>query len=377
MAPLGIGVVGTGDIAPAYLAGIIASDRLQLRGCAGRNPGRTAVLADRFATRASTIDDLLGDPAVELIVNLTTPRDHAALTRAALVAGKHVYSEKPLALDLAEADALIDLAEASRLILACAPATPLGPAQQTARRLIDEGAIGDVVGAATTMVYPGPQLFHANPAALFAPGAGPLFDMGVYDIAALCALLGPVAAVSAMGRRSGDERQVLAGPNAGDCFPVQVPTHIVATLRFAAGPLATMTLSFDGFASGAPGVELIGTTGTLRLPPANRFDGEVALSTVRDQWRAVDVTNRRWSDDGWIIGLLDTAAAIRGGHPPSCSALAARHHLAVLAAIGRSIGQPRTIVLRGATDGLPSTISEDDDPLCAANGVLLEDKSCH
>lgn len=336
MSLLRVGIAGTGDIAPRYADGIVASPRLALARIGSHEPDRAASFGRRYDVPGGALDALISDETLDVIVNLGEPSTHAATTAAALAAGRHVYSEKPLAATEAGADALIALATEHGRVLACAPATILGPSLQTARAAISSGAIGEVVGASATMVYQGPELFHANPAALYREGAGPLFDMGVYDVAAMAYLLGPVMQVAAAGRRMRDERTVLVGDTAGTRFPVSVPTHVAALLGFAAGPLATMTVSFDGFAASASGIEIYGTTGTLRLPRSSAFAGDVLVAKRRDAWNVLPPAVEGWADDLWIIGLLDLAEAVVAGTEPRCGATLARHVLAVLHAIARA-----------------------------------------
>ncbi len=333
----GIGVIGTGDIAPRYVAGIAAADGLDLVAVASRSPDRAATLAARFGTQACSREALIASPAVDIIVNLAAPLDHAAITHAALKAGKHVYCEKPLAASVAEGAALLACADAMKRLLAVAPATTMGPRQQQARRLLADGTLGQVVGASASIVYPGPDLWHHNPAALFGPAAGPLFDMAVYDIATLVDLLGPISSVAAFGRQLSGQRIIQQGPAAGNSFPVQIPTHIVALLQFGEGPLATLTCSFDGFGSAAAGVELIGTQGSVRIGHSSRFSGDFSISTRLGAWEAMAAEPDDWSEDLWIIGLLDLVEALATGHQPHCNARRALHHLAVLEAMSSAI----------------------------------------
>ena len=235
----GIGVIGTGDITPRYLAGIAAASGLKLVGIGHRGEAssqaqaRARALADRFGGAAMPIADLLAAADVDVVVNLSAPLDHAGVTRASLLAGKHVFSEKPLAATVAEAAELLRLADDTGRTLTAAPATPLGPLQQQARAIVDSGALGTIAGAAATLVYPGPDRWHHNPAPLFGRAAGPLHDMGIYDIAALTGLMGPVSHVAGFGRRLHAERRIGKGPAAGSAFPVAVDTHVTALLAFA------------------------------------------------------------------------------------------------------------------------------------------------
>lgn len=337
----GIGVIGTGDITPRYLAGIAATPALKLVGIGHRSAAsslaRARALADRFGGSTLTIADLLAAPDVEIVVNLSAPLDHASVTRAALLAGKHVFSEKPLAATVAEAADLLRLADDTGRTLAAAPATPLGPLQQQARAIVDSGALGTIAGAAATLVYPGPDRWHHNPAPLFGRAAGPLHDMGIYDIAALTGLLGPVSHVTGFGRRLHAERRIGKGPAAGSAFPVAVDTHVTALLAFAAGPLATLTLSFDGFGSAAPGFEIYGAAATLRCDRSSSFTGNAAISQRFGEWQPAPDLPSGWGDDLWIIGLLEMVAAIADNTEPRCAGRRALHALAVLEAIAAAI----------------------------------------
>ena len=259
------------------------------------------------------------------------------MTGAALRARKHVYSEKPLADTVVRARSLMRLAWRHQVLLGCAPATFLGPALQEARRLQDAGTLGQVLSARGVMVYPGPDHWHHAPAALFGPAAGPLFDMGVYPVTALVALLGPIRRVCANGGRARATRIVRAGPRAGEAFDVTVVTHVEALLTFASGPSATLTLSFDGVSSSSPGLEIFGTRGSLNLPQPGQFDGPVALSTRFGQWD--DATpEAAWPETGWLAGLhamADHLTEPQAGHVWPEPALAL-HVLEALTAIERA-----------------------------------------
>ena len=326
----GIGIIGTGDIAAKYINSIGNVEALALVACASHDSARADVAGAKFGIEPLTIAELVADPRIEIVVNLTAPANHAAVTAAALAAGKHVYSEKPLAMTGAAADELI---AGGGGIIACAPATPLGPSCQTARALIAAGTIGAVVGGSAMLVYPGPEMFHTNPAALYRAGAGPLYDMAVYDLAVLHQILGPIERAAATRRTTHAERSALHGPDAGSLFDVEVPTHYAALIEFASGPVVTMTTSFDAFGPPKAWIDLYGTRGALRLERASAFSGEILLSTELGRWQTKVPTVLGWSDDLWIIGLLDLLEAIDSGTEPRCSAAAARHALAALEAI--------------------------------------------
>ncbi|WP_309630168.1 Gfo/Idh/MocA family oxidoreductase [Brevundimonas sp.] len=333
--PVGIGLIGLGDIAGRYADSLRDAPGVRLVACASSSPEQ-ALRRRAFDTPVMSLEDLLSGDEVELVVNLTPPSVHAEVSRRSLRSGKSVYSEKPIATTLEDARDLASLAETSGLLMACAPATAFGPAQQTARSLIDAGELGVLWGAATTLVYPGPDLWHHDADRLFATGAGVVMDMGVYDVAALVHLLGPVARVSAGGGRVRSERTIQAGPRTGERFPVQAITHAVALLGFVSGATATVTVSFDGLGARRSELELYGSTATLALPRSGEFSGDVRITRTLGRWDAVEPV-LGWSDAAWSIGVLDAADAIRGQRPPRASAAMAIHVLETLMAIERSI----------------------------------------
>jgi len=295
--PIGIGIVGGGDISGRYVSCVTNSSRFKLVGVSKRKEDTEA---------------LVRDERVDLIVNLTPPLVHAGITRFALESGKHVYSEKPLAHELSIARVLCDLATERGLMLACAPATFLGPALQTALVHLQSGSLGKPIGARGIILYRGPDHWHHNPAPLFDKAAGPLFDMGVYHIAALIALLGPICEVTAMGSQANTTRSIKKGPRAGQSFNVKVWTHVAALLRFANGAIAELTTSFDGISSAGPALEVFGTRASLQLPHPSQFDGSVYVASEAGAWETVATAQPIWSENLWIVGLHATADRLEG-----------------------------------------------------------------
>lgn len=330
---VGIGVVGCGTISDAYLATLVALDGVEVLGCADLDVARARSKAAAHGVGwAGTVEELLADPRIELVVNLTIPAAHAAVAAAALAAGKSVYNEKPLTGELAQADALLDTAADRGLRVGGAPDTFLGAGLQTCRRLIDAGAIGEPVAATARMLNHGAEHWHLDPAFLYAPGAGPLFDMGPYYLTTLVALLGPIGRVAGSARSAFPQRVVGRGPLAGTAFAVGTPSHVAAVLDFEAGAVVTLTTSFDVW-DHVNRIELYGTEGSLRLPDPNTFGGPVSLrrAGVRE-WEDVPllagpVTNSRG------IGAADMALALRSGGPQRASGELARHVLEAMHAI--------------------------------------------
>jgi predicted dehydrogenase len=355
--PLRVAVLGCGDISRRYIETLSRAPGLRLPACASRSLESARSCAPE-GCEAVTNEQLFARDDIDLLVNLTPPLAHAETTARALGAGFHVYSEKPLAETVEQAEGLIALSRERGLTLACAPATFLGPAQQTARRLMDAGELGQVLGASTTLVYPGPDQWHHDPAALFGPAAGPVFDMGVYDVTALVNLFGPVARVSAAGGSARSQRAVGTGPRAGQTFPVAVPTHAAVLLSFHSGAVATLTLSFDGVGASGPGLEIYGTEATLSLPRSGAFDGPMRRSARFQVWDELR-PDAAWLDPLWAIGVLETAEAIRTGRPPRTNSDLARHVLEVLAAIQTSIES-------GETQAIASVVARPE-PLAAGD----------
>lgn len=344
MRPVGVGIVGAGDIGPRYAACLRALSPQPLRFCgiAGRDG----------------LDALLADPEVELVLNLTPPLAHAQVTAAALRAGKHVYSEKPLAHDLESADALRNQATSAGLTLACAPATHLGPAQQAIRQALAAGELGQPVGGSATLVYAGPDRWHYNPAPIFGAAAGPLFDIGVYFVNAFVHLFGSVARVSAVARRMQTTRQVHAGPRRGETFAVSAPTHVSGWLEFESGVVVTLTTSFDSRGSQAPMLEVYGTEASVALPwSQDTFAAVPQICRRMGDWQPMAHTVEGWSDPWWAVGVIDTADALRGARAPRCHDGVARHVLEVLTAVEAASAQHCCVDIVSRCDVPPALLA--------------------
>lgn len=198
--PVGIGLIGAGMISDTYLTNLTSFPDVRVLIVGDINPVRAEAQAKaHHVERWGTPEDVLAHPDVELIVNLTIPAAHIEVATAAIDAGKHVWTEKPLGIDRESAQTFLDEAARAGLLVGVAPDTAYGPGLQTARRVIERGDIGTPLSAQTVIQYPGPQMFHPNPEFLFATGAGPLFDIGPYYLTALVHLLGPFASVAAVG----------------------------------------------------------------------------------------------------------------------------------------------------------------------------------
>jgi predicted dehydrogenase len=283
------------------------------------------------------MEALLASDAVEVVLNLTTPKAHVAVGREALAAGKHVYLEKPLGVGCAAARTLLEAAAVRGLRIGCAPETFLGGGHQTARRLVDEGAIGEVVGGTAFLMLAGPGRWPPNPDFYYArEGGGPRLDRGPYYITDLVNLLGPIAEVAAFGRIGRAPRVIKTGPRAGSTVAVECTTHIAGVMAFESGAIVQIATSFEVWAHKHGPLELYGTEGSLAVPDPNRFGGTVELCPAGGEWQAMP-TRHGYADGNYrSLGLADMAAALRADRPHRASGELAYHVLEVMEALVRA-----------------------------------------
>jgi predicted dehydrogenase len=332
-----VGIVGCGNIARVYAEKLGAAKGLALGACADLLPERARAFAETHAlARALEPAALVADPEIDLVVNLTVPLAHARVSRAALDAGKAVYSEKPLAVELPEGRALVEAARRRGVRLGCAPDTFLGAGLQTCRRLIDAGAIGEPVGASGFFLSPGPESWHPGPQIFYQRGAGPLFDLGPYYLTALVFLLGPARHITGMGRITRAERTIGSEPLRGQRFPVEVPTHVASLIEFESGPIATLVTSFDVRASRYRNLEVYGSEATLSVPDPNTFGGPVMIRrSLREDWEEVPLSHPN-AEQSRGLGVMDLVAAARSGRAHRASGELALHVLELMEGAIRS-----------------------------------------
>lgn len=311
MSKLPIGIIGCGNISEIYAEAGKKFDNIEIVSCADLDLGRAQALAAKHGIpRPVEVGKLLDDPEVALVINLTVPAAHADVATKALRKGKHVYNEKPLSLRRREARDMMGLARDKGLRIGCAPDTFLGGGLQMARKLIDDGAIGIPVGGSGFMLSRGPESWHPNPEFFYKRGAGPLFDMGPYYLTAFAALLGPVKRVTGSARISFKQREITSQPLAGTMVNVDVPTHIAAIMDFDAGPVVTLSTSFDVSASKLSNIEIYGSEGSLAVPDPNTFGGPLFIKRHGDEeWREVPI-EFSYVDNSRGLGVADMAAAI-------------------------------------------------------------------
>jgi len=370
-APLGVGIIGCGNISTTYLKLAPLFRGLEIRAVADLDPATAKARAEEFGVRPLGVDALLAAPDIDIALNLTIPDAHVPVTRAILEAGKHAYSEKPLALSIDEGLALRDLAEARGLAVGCAPDTFLGGAHQQARALIDDGAIGPVTAGTAHVMSAGMEHWHPNPDFFFKPGGGPMLDMGPYYIAALINLIGPVSRVAALTSAATPTRTILTeGPRTGERVPVETPTNIHALLDFGNGATITLSTSWDVRAHRHAPMEIYGTEGSLFIPDPNFFggtlemagrDGLIAPVPVRNHPLGVPNQEHRTGmmANYRAAGLADMARAIMRGAEPRCSLDRALHAVDVMTGILRS-GETGAFVAMQTTCTRPEPLGPDD-----------------
>ncbi len=322
-----IGVAGCGNISDTYFRNLPKFAGLELVACADLEPARAEAKAAQYGLRALTTEALLSDPDIDLILNLTVPKAHSAINLKALSAGKHIYTEKPLAVAREAGRETLALAREKGLRVGAAPDTVLGCGLQTLRQLLDDGVIGVPVGYSGFMGSSGPEAFHPDPDFFYQPGAGPLFDIGPYYLTALINLFGPARRVTSIARATHAQRTISSQPHAGQKIQVNTPTHVNATLEFASGATGTLVTSWDVGVHRQPNLDLFGSLGTLALKDPNTFGGPILLRMLGEKdWTEVPLTHG-YNTNLRGLGLADLAAAEREGRPHRANGEVAYHVL--------------------------------------------------
>jgi predicted dehydrogenase len=367
--PLRIGLVGCGKISATYTRNLNASPEVEVVACADQFPERARQLAAEFGVpKACEPEELLNDPLVELVLNLTVPTAHAEVSLRALGAGKHVHSEKPLATNREDGRRILDMARTKGLSVSCAPDTFLGAGLQTCLSLTEGGELGDPLAASAFMLQGGPENWHPSPAAFYGAGAGPLLDMGPYYVTALVCLLGPVRRVSGMSRVLYPEVTATRGAMAGQPIKVTAPTFVAGLLEFESGAQATLVMSFGITGHNLPHMEVYCGGATISIPDPNTFGGPVKVrsNTENAVWREVELRYRHTDarHDWRGIGVVEAAQAIRSGIQPRASGELAYHVLDVMLSILESHENGRHVTIT-STCARPALLPLDADLVAA------------
>jgi predicted dehydrogenase len=347
---LNIGIVGCGTISAAYLKTVPKLDMVKLVAVADLDFSRAQAIARTHpGVRALSVEDLLADEAVDLVLNLTIPSAHAEVALQAIGRGKSVYVEKPLAASTAEGRKVLEAAAAANVRVGCAPDTVLGTGIQTARKAVDDGLIGRPVSALAILGTPGPERWHPHPDFYYLPGGGPLLDMGPYYISTLVTMLGPVASVTGAASRTRDTRIINAGPREGESIPVLTDTHVSGVLVHASGALSTLYMSFDTVATVSARLEVHGEHGSLVVPDPNRFDGDVSLMPLGEkEWQILPVS-AGYADSSRGYGVADMARTADGGEPRAGGQLAF-HVLDVMESVLLSASERRVVDIKSTCE---------------------------
>ncbi len=346
MQPVKIGVVGVGDISGIYLENITNRfPELEVRGVCDLVREKAERAAETYAVPViyDTMYDLFADPEVDIVLNLTRPYEHYEVSEGALKAGKPVYSEKPLAATLEEGRALIALAEEKGLLLGGAPDTFLGAGIQTCRKLIDDGLIGEPVGATACMICCGHESWHPDPAFYYQHGGGPMMDMGPYYLTALVNLLGGVKAVTGVVRNTFPQRVITSQPQCGQVIDVEVPTYVTGLLHFENGAVGSIFTTFDVYYPRQDRLEIYGSKGTLIAPDPNTFGGPVYLLRPEDGELREMPLLFDYKENSRALGLADMARALRTGRPFRASCAQTGHVLEIMELFRRSSDEGRTL----------------------------------
>ena len=357
--PVKIGVVGCGNICSIYFQTCPKFDILEVAACADLLPERAKAKAEEFSLpKSCTVEELLADPEIEIILNLTIPIAHADVAFKAVDAGKSVYNEKPLTISREDGKELLRRAKEKGVLVGCAPDTFLGAGLQTCRDLIDAGAIGTPVSATANMLCHGHESWHPDPEFYYKVGGGPMFDMGPYYLTALVHLIGPISSVAGQANITFPERTVTSEPKKGTTITVDTPTHISGLLNFANGAVGTIVTSFDVWAANMPLIEVYGTEGSISVPDPNGFGGTVRLwKQSTREWEDVALT-RPYDENSRGIGVADMAYALRSGRPHRASGEMAYHVLDVMHALHDS-SKERTFIELDSTCAQPAPLVAD------------------
>jgi predicted dehydrogenase len=318
------GIIGCGNISAQYFTASAKLPVLECVACADINPDAAKAAGEKYnVAKVLTPTELMHDPSVEIVLNLTIPKAHAQVTLSAIEAGKHVYLEKPLGVNRTEGHQILAASRAKGVRVGCAPDTFLGAGLQTARKFIDDGAIGTPTGFQSIFMGSGPEAWHPNPEFVYEIGGGPMFDMGPYYLTALLNLFGPAKRISGMANIGFKERFVGSGPKKGKKLPVETPDQIFGLVEFENGALGTLATTLTAKYSvhdWTNPITVWGTEGAMKVPDPNSFDGPVFIATAATEGKWQELPSAFVTGYGRSIGLADMAVAIRRDRPHRASA---------------------------------------------------------
>ena len=332
--PIKIGIIGCGNITRQYFPGAENAPNVTIKACADIFEEAAKAKAEEYGVEAKSVDDLLADPEIELVVNLTIPQAHKEIAIKTLEAGKHTYSEKPFALSIEDGAEILAKGKETGLRVGCAPDTFLGAGIQTSIKCINDGLIGQPFGGSVALLCAGHESWHPNPGFYYLEGGGPMLDMGPYYITALINMLGPVKQVCGVASKAFEERICTCEARKGEVLPVEVPTHYSSTLQFHSGAVVTVQMSFDTRAATLTPFQIWGTKGSMTVTDPNQFKGNPQVFTTADgEWREIPV---QFAENARMYGVVDMVEAIRNNRPHRVSGELAQHVLEVMLACRKS-----------------------------------------
>jgi len=343
-----VGVIGCGNISGIYLKNLTGvCQGVRITACADLNMKRAKEkAAEHKGVKAVTVDQLLGDSSVDIVLNLTIPQAHFDVAMAAVRAGKSAYNEKPLTIMREEAEALLDAADKKGVRVGCGPDTFLGAGIQTCVKLIDDGWIGRPVAVTAFMMNHGHESWHPAPEFYYKTGGGPMFDMGPYYLTAIVALMGPVKRIAGMTSMAFADRTITSQPKAGTLIHVEVPTHVAGLMDFSCGAVGTIITSFDVWGASLPCIEVYGTEGSLSVPDPNSFGGPVSVKRARaKEWTQVPFSHPN-EENSRGLGVADMAGSLRTGRAHRASGDLAAHVLDIMHAFHDASDRKRHVTIK-------------------------------
>lgn len=347
-----VGIIGCGNISGIYFKNLTQTFQItEVVACADLVLERAVEKAKEFnIPKACSVEELLADPEIKIVVNLTIPAAHTEVNLAALNAGKHVHCEKPLATTREDGKKVIELARKKGLLVGCAPDTFLGGGLQTCRKLIDDGWIGTPVAATAFMTCHGHESWHPSPEFYYQVGGGPMFDMGPYYLTALVSLLGPAKRVTGSARITFPQRTITSQPKYGKVVDVEVPTHVAGVLDFESGAVATIITSFDIWSANLPCIEIYGSEGSLVVPDPNGFGGPVKFRMHgQNEWKEIPLVFG-YDENSRGVGVADMAHAIVTGGKHRANGDVAYHVLDIMQGVHDAAKEGRHYELNSACE---------------------------
>ncbi len=347
--PAKVGVIGCGNISGIYFKAGSTFEAIDIVACADLIPERAQAKAEEHGCKAMSVEELLADSSIEIVLNLTIPAAHAEVALKAIEAGKSVHNEKPLAITRADGKKMLEMAKTKGVRVGCAPDTFMGAGIQTCVKLINDGWIGEPVGATAFMTCRGHESWHPDPEFYYKVGGGPMFDMGPYYLTALIALLGPAKRVTGSTRITFPERTITSQPKYGTKIKVDVPTHVTGVVDFVNGAVATIITSFDIWAAQLPRIEVYGTEGSISVPDPNGFGGPVSVFLPGQGWKEMPLTHG-YAENSRGIGVADMAYGLRSGRKHRPNGEMAYHVLDIIHAFHDSADQGKHIMLESSCE---------------------------